>query len=338
MKTKNQALRRFALLASLVLLAATLFAGCRKPGPADTRPPPRVEHMSSDPVELTITADPPNVHLERDILLTVKTVAPTSIEARLPPIKDRLTGFILNGAFDREPVARKEGMVRERCFRLTPTLSDEYRLSPMAITVIDNSLQPPAETWFATRPMVFEPAPPIKGSPKSTIHDILGPVWILPPFKTVALWILGAVILAGIGVALWILSRRVQRTIRLRRMTPKERALQDLSDLIAKDLIARDRIKDFYLELTMIVRRYIERAHKIRAPEQTTKEFLAAATQDRRFSREVVLKLQRFLQSADLVKFAAFRPDPPTIDRALATARDYIETDEQATQQETADV
>jgi hypothetical protein len=101
----------------------------------------------------------------------------------------------------------------------------------------------------------------------------------------------------------------------------------ELAALLKRDLIARGDPKEFYLELTMIVRRYIERSHGVRAPEQTTEEFLAAASWDPRFSREVLAKLREFLQAADLVKFAAHRPAPGAAERATDTARDYIETD-----------
>ena len=79
----------------------------------------------------------------------------------------------------------------------------------------------------------------------------------------------------------------------------------------------------------MIVRCYIEGAHSIRAPEQTTEEFLVTAADNPSFKPEVVKKLKIFLQTSDLVKFAVYHPDKEIIDQALATAGDYIDTDEQ---------
>ena len=79
----------------------------------------------------------------------------------------------------------------------------------------------------------------------------------------------------------------------------------------------------------MIVRCYIEGAHSIRAPEQTTEEFLVTAVNNPSFKPEVVKKLKVFLQTSDLVKFAVYHPDKEVIDQTLATAGDYIDTDEQ---------
>ncbi|MDO9541610.1 MAG: hypothetical protein Q7J98_04745 [Kiritimatiellia bacterium] len=291
---------------------------------------PLTETISSGPIDLTIIAEPAQVHLDRDILLTLRVCAPSNIEVRLPPLENRLKGFVLNGAFTRDAQNSGKKPVKEYCFRLTPTLADEYRIAPMAITWINCEQTPPSGGWFASRPIIFQPVAVSKTPTGATINDITAPAWIYPPFKTVALWMFFIICAAGVIYLLWWLSRRIHKAIQLRRMSPRERALYELNELLAQDLIGKEKIKEFYLELTMIVRRYIERAHAIRAPEQTTEEFLIAATRNPEFSREVVLKLRVFLQTADLVKFAAYHPDREIIDQTLATARDYIDTDEQS--------
>ncbi|MCG2660053.1 MAG: hypothetical protein L6437_07395 [Kiritimatiellae bacterium] len=306
----------------------------------ESRSAPRVEKMTAGTVELIITADPPQVHLDRDILLSIKTIAPSNITVRLPPLDNRLAGFTLSGAFDREPTARDGNIAHEHCFRLTPLMAAEYRLAPMAVTYTDTSRPNAPESWFATRALVFGVAPIGNEHPgasrrdAASIRDIRGPVWIYPAFKTVAGWMAILVLMAAAAWALYRLSRRIHRAIQLRRMSPRERALEDLADLMARDLISKNQIKEYFLELTLIVRRYIERAHSIRAPEQTTEEFLLAASRNPQFRPEVLDKLRAFLQTADLVKFAEYRPESAAVDRAFGTARDYVETDEQMTESE----
>ena len=82
----------------------------------------------------------------------------------------------------------------------------------------------------------------------------------------------------------------------------------------------------------LVVRRYIERAHLIHAPEQTTQEFLAAAAKHPRFTPEVLALLKTFLESSDLVKFAGQDATPQLADTAVATARNYISTDAEKTE------
>ena len=127
------------------------------------------------------------------------------------------------------------------------------------------------------------------------------------------------------------LLRRIRHEVILRMMTPRERAMRELEHLLLRDLIEKDLFKDFYVELTMIVRRYIERAHKVRAPEQTTEEFLASASNHPAFGEEVLTRLRNFLEAADLVKFAAQHSDRSAPDNATLTAREYIQKDEAET-------
>lgn len=322
-------LRVLYLLAALIM-PICFTAGCwpSKNAPAPV-PPAFTETISSGPIELTFIADPAAVHLDRDILLTIRVCAPSNMEVRLPPLGNRLKGFVINGAFTRDGQTSNGKPAKEYCFRLTPTLADEYRLAPLAITWINREREPHSEGWFATRPVIFQAVAVAKGLPAATIHDITSPVWIYPPFKTVALWTLAIVCVAGFFFLLWWLSRRIHKAIQLRRMSPRERALNQLVELLKQDLVGKGKIKEFYLELTMIVRRYIEGAHSIRAPEQTTEEFLVATTNNPSFNPEVVKKLKVFLQTSDLVKFAVYCPAKEIIDQTLSTACDYIDTDEQ---------
>lgn len=287
----------------------------------------RTEDMSWGPVQLSVSAEPGRVQLHRDIALSIRITAPSEVDVELPPLNDRLKGFELNGQFEEEAFEKDGKRVRQLRALLKPVLADEYRLAPLAVRYTDKSRSPAETRWFPTRPMVFEYVPPVQGDSAADIHENLQPVWIRPSLRS-ALWAaLGLLAAGGLGYLLWRLIRKAQRRIRILRMSPRERALHELKELLEKNLIGQDRIKEFYLELTMIVRRYIERQHSIRAPEQTTEEFLAAATAYPRFSPEVIRKLRAFLEAADLVKFAAHHPDTADVNRSTATAREYIETD-----------
>ena len=283
--------------------------------------------MSWGPVKILVKADPARVRLDRDILLTISITSPSEIALDIPPLQDRVEGFVVSGSFDRDPTTADGNTSMERRVRLTPVLAQTYRLAPMAITYTDKSMSPPRTGWFATRAVTFESIPLVDGDPGKRIASKPEPVRIYPSPLTVLLYVCGVLGVAGLGMLTWKLLHRVRRHIQLMRMSPRERAIEELHVLLAKDLVSRDLVKEFYLELTMIVRRYIERQHGVRAPEQTTEEFLAAVSRDDRFKAEVVSRLRTFLRAADLVKFAAHRPPAADIDRATETAQEYIQTD-----------
>ncbi len=319
-------MKRESTLPRLVLLAATLVLAAQAGSTDATASKPRVEETSQGAVAVTFTFDPPVVRLDRDILLTIRINSPTNVNVKLPPLENRVKGFVVAGSYDGHPVVRNGKSIRERNVRLTPRISPEYRIAPMAVTW----KQPGTglDQWFPTKPVVLASEPLMPGDPGKSISEAHGAVWIYPGLKGFIGYTLALLGLAALAYGSWRLFRKVRRAVQLRRMSPRERALFELAELMAKDLIGHDRVKEFYFELTMIVRMYIERAHAIRAPEQTTEEFLVIVSQDPRFSRDVVKRLREFMQAADLVKYAGMHPSQPSVDGAIATAKTYIETDE----------
>ena len=109
-------------------------------------------------------------------------------------------------------------------------------------------------------------------------------------------------------------------------MSPIERAWVELDRLLKKGLPGRGRYKDFYVELTMVVRRYVQRKYGIRAPHMTTDEFLRECGEDE--TRVVdTASLRRFLENADMVKFAGVEATPQMADEATDSARDSLKAD-----------
>ncbi|MEI6515688.1 MAG: hypothetical protein WCO77_06910 [bacterium] len=310
----------FALCASLMLLLGCDQQTAVKPESGA----PRVEETSRGAVAVKFTFAPPVVRLDRDTLLTIRTTAPTNVAVKIPPLESRVKGFTVSGSYDGAPIASDGKTIRERHVRLTPRISTEYRIAPMAVTWKEPDTG--RERWFPTKPVVLD-SEPLAKEPGKDPAGPQGPVWIYPGMKGFIGYTFAGLGLAALGYGAWILGRKIRRAIRLKLMSPRERALFELAELMALDLIGHDRIKEFYFELTMIVRLYIERAHAIRAPEQTTEEFMEAVSHDPRFTPDIVKKLREFMRAADLVKYAGIHPDRPTVDSALATARTYIETD-----------
>lgn len=104
-----------------------------------------------------------------------------------------------------------------------------------------------------------------------------------------------------------------------RTLPPYEEAIYRLNELDEKLLWQNNKVKEYYSELTQIVRGYIERELKVPALENTTdevlemlREFKNAATITT--SQETLDKLKDLLQEADLVKFAKSKPLAPEIE------------------------
>jgi LPXTG-motif cell wall-anchored protein len=145
------------------------------------------------------------------------------------------------------------------------------------------------------------------------------------PQTTAIAWLVAAG-LAGLLALLAsaLLRKRKHRPVEPRRLTAEEIAQAALAQLLAENLPARGMIKEFYLRLTGIVRQYVEDTTGIRAPEQTTEEFLRDMRSRAAFPPDRSVQLAEFLEAADLIKYAAQQPGEGQIDRAIARAHEFV--------------
>ena len=289
--------------------------------------PAATYELLSGEVKITLETDVEKVSPSEDLILKLVVDAPASLKVVLPDLRSRFSGFSLAEFFPQESLTANERTRQSYQWRLVPEpVAPKYRLAPFAVEVLDQRVAPPRRQTFVTKTVRFPgegARPVVTGDPEVTLK----PEWIPPTAKTVTIWvlvaILGLLLLAALVYGLLQISRRVKEY----KMSPIERAWAELQRLLSRNLPGKGLYKDFYVELTMVVRRYIERTHGIHAPEQTTQEFLLAAAKHPLFKREVLAQLQTFLESADLVKFAGQEATLAMAEDATQKAKRYIEDD-----------
>jgi hypothetical protein len=80
----------------------------------------------------------------------------------------------------------------------------------------------------------------------------------------------------------------------------------------------------FYVKLSLIVRSYLEDRFALRSPELTTQEFLTEMGRSPDLARSHQKLLQKFLEQADLVKFAGHRPSADVVSESIAAAEQFL--------------
>ena len=274
-------------------------------------------------VDLKIDSDLTQIDPAKSVFLRVELRAPSDRTATLPDLRDRVVGFSVAEDFAEEPRRETDGSVVEVAnWRLVPEpCAASYKIRPFVVKVSPKLLSARSDDGkysFVAGPVKFEqPAArePVTGGMECDPKKDLPPL----SWKLVG-WIAAAILVAmGIVTILVLLVKYLARRIKEHRMSPIERAWVELDRLLKKGLPGRGRYKDFYVELTMVVRRYIQRKYGISAPHMTTEEFLRAA--------KPTDELRRFLESADMVKFAGVEATPDMADDATESARGYLKSD-----------
>lgn len=105
---------------------------------------------------------------------------------------------------------------------------------------------------------------------------------------------------------------------------PWEDALSSLEALQQKRLWQSGKLKEFYTELTEIIRIYLSKQHGIEAMEMITSEILEAYSKAG-LNNECKSKLAEVLNRADWVKFAKGIPEHSENDNCILLTREIIE-------------
>jgi len=294
----------------------------------------QVADLGRDGIDIKVDAEPAQVDVARDFFVTLTFTSPAGMTLALPDLRDRFTGFRVAEDFTEDPVVAADGStVIVSRWRLVPEpVAPKYRLAPFVVIVSSSQTPTPSntQTSFYTSPVYF--TPPTAREPVTGDMEI-DPKKDLPPlsWKLVGWCTLALLAVAAILFGVWWVIKKVREMVRVHRMSPIERAYYELDRLLKKGLPGRGLYKDFYVELTMVVRRYVERKYGVKAPNMTTQEFLGELA--RRASDATVAQigdsnaLKEFLESADLVKFAGVEATPEMADTATGKARSYLTTD-----------
>jgi hypothetical protein len=144
-----------------------------------------------------------------------------------------------------------------------------------------------------------------------------------PWWTGVMRWVgLAFVVLALILAALEIKRRYVYRA---QELAPHEWAERELARLEGLGLPEHGQAERFLTLLSDTVRRYLELRFRLRAPRQTTAEFLDAMRQAPQLTADQRTLLRDFLERCDLAKFARAEFTPEECHTTAGMARTFVE-------------
>lgn len=168
---------------------------------------------------------------------------------------------------------------------------------------------------------------------KQKLYDIKPIIEVEKSGSEVWKWIILAVLAIALVAFLlyWLIWRKKPLTEEeeIALLPPYDRAKLALQKLDENEYLRRDEIKEYYSELTFIIRKYLDEQVYDRALESTTSELINRLNllkdgNQIPLSKEIIQNLESILQRADLVKFAKSAPDPElaamdksTIDKAI---------------------
>jgi len=309
-----------------------LFAGCgvirSKEGAAPSHLGNAIERTAEKgPVKLFVRVWPREPRLSDLVEMDVRVESHPDIEIKPPAFGQAVGDFLIRDYSERPPEAGA-GNVRRFHYQLEPAHAGKHLIRSVSIEFVDkrpNSERRGEPALIETDPLEVNVTSELGNEAPSLAN--LEPM--LPPRPVPQNAAIGWLVASGVAGLLAILvvaalRRRKRRPIEPRRQTPEEIAHAALALLLAENLPGRGLVKAFYLRLTGIVRQYVEDTTGIRAPEQTTEEFLRDMRSRAAFPPERSVRLAEFLEAADLIKYAGQQPEEGQIDLAIARAQEFV--------------
>ncbi len=289
------------------------------------------------PVTACVRLEPEAPVIGDTVSLTITVSAAADVEVLMPEFGEALDRFLI---VDFKPVPDRlaDGgrTVREQRYTLSPRLSGKQSIPPILVEFVDrragNKPAPEGEDAYEllTERLDFEVASVLPKGETPDLRPALGALGPLPqPGAARWPWV------AAAAAALAIASPFLWRAFRYWRRLARRRSAYDIAHAQLEKLLAATQgdgsdVDGFFVQLSGIIRRYIENRFVVHAPELTTEEFLAAAGDSADFSPAHQRLLQDFLRQADLVKFARLRPGRAEVDASVARARQFLEETREA--------
>lgn len=282
------------------------------------------------PVEATVRLEPKQPRVGDPIHLTLHVVADEKVELIMPEFGQVIERFTIVDFVSSERIDDQGRTVAIHRYELQAPRSGKQSVPPIVVEFVDrrDGAQPAPEGLdsyeLLTERLPFEVHSVLPAETAAELNPSLGRLRRGALSRT-SLWVWvvgGGLLTAGVLWVLWIwfVPRR-----QARRRSVYEIAMGRLMELMGRPRGERAEIDAFFVELSAIVRWYLENRFDLRASELTTEEFLDSMSRSPDLSREHQAMLREFLHRADLVKFANFVPSEQDTDKSVAAARRFLD-------------
>jgi len=333
----------------LVCAAAMVYVtGCRKSDQTATSDAGKQVTRTAEagPVSMTLSVTPSEPAASEPATVRLDVIAEQGVTVTVDDyeraLRDAEGHFEYRILGSERQIAKPvgDGTLRwSYAYQLEFVLAGEYELPPAHLTFVDESSadadlvsaknaegpEPQTLNTVSLTLVVRDTAAPPPSPEELTHISTLQPVELS---RRLSWWWVAAAtvfIVCVVLLMIWLGRKRALEAERVVVIPAHEWARHELAALIAEDLLAKERVQEFYYRISDIVRGYVERRFRVSAPEMTTEEFLAAASLDRRFGETNTRELERFLDACDLVKYAKQIPRAEESAHLVDAARTFVD-------------
>lgn len=271
------------------------------------------------------TLDPASIPFHRQAKFTVVVEAPKDIEPKLPDMLDKFGGLAV-ADIHRETTPLKGGARRiSETYTLDPVFAKDYRIAAADVMWGDGNSVVIPSLALAVRAPSDEEVKQMEADAEAA--DVVEPIGIQNRLlRGWRLWALvGGVVTLIAAIAGYFVYRRTRQVVAPVPPAPWDVAYARLRELDQRQWPKAQKYEPYYVDLSSILRYYIEDRFSVHAPEQTTQEFLAASSVAGSFNEGQQQLLSGFLRHCDRVKFAQYVPTLDEMEHCFSTVLQFVD-------------
>ena len=273
-------------------------------------------------VRLRARLEQPEMALHQVATLTVETEAPKGLAVKLPE-PPKVEGIEVEaGAVETDTV--EETTVQRQQFRFANPQRTGVLMLPGLQAAWEGGSAQTGPLALSVRALTED-----EREAAADMAEDISPAAVLAEVQESrrAWWLAGITALIAAGVLYWWL-RKAKPAVLAPPPTAWETAYLRLRELYQRDLPRQGRHDTYYVDLSAILRYYIEDRFQLRAPEQTTQEFLETAARGGVLSPDQQASVVDFLKHSDRVKFAQYVPTAEEMERGFRVVQHFVQETE----------
>lgn len=282
------------------------------------------------PVSVTVTLSPDQPRIGDELTFEISVEAEPNVDLLMPEFGEALNRFAIINYVPENNISA-DGTTRAiQRYTLQSDTSGETAIPPILVEFVDNrpGKAPTPDDFDAfeilTDPITFEVESVVDGDLQ--LKPPMGKLEIPEPVTQTSWWWAGLLTVATLVCllfAVWGMRRRG----RAKQRSAYEVASWKIGKL-RKDQESPSpmlSVESFFVEISDVVRQYLEQRFSVRAPDLTTDEFLQLAQAESELTRQHQKMLGEFLQQADVVKFAGVSATRDDVRRSLDLAARFVD-------------
>ncbi len=292
------------------------------------------EYSPAQVASVSMSVDKDTIVVGDTLSLTLKVHnnLPGKLKVVFPFFKDTITSNIHVLAQDSVPdtVSSGKKLVLAQKYVISAYDSGNVTVPPLPVIFNIDTVTDTIFTGTASFFVKLFPTDTLKVPLKDVKKPLNTPLTLKEFLDTYGLYLLIGLLLA---IIIYVLVRYFTRRkqgkafidIKKPLDPPHIVAFRRLEALREKKLWQKEMVKEYYIELTDILREYMDRRFGMSTMESTSSEIIDSLRERKEVSEDLIRDMEKVFGIADLAKFAKYKPLPDENDFAWKKAYEFVE-------------